>query len=76
MKRTTLGVETWEIYQPQPTPPPGGGPPIMVYEPITENPGNVKFERSTFIAAQTFALNKKSEGDGLEVVYDSEVDGV
>lgn len=72
MKRTTMGVETFEVHQPHPQTPPGGGPPMQVYEPVTENPGNTPVVRPTLSAIQAFVLNKKSEDDGLVVVFDSE----
>jgi len=71
---TTEGVVTFEIHQPRSVPGPGG--PIMEYEPVTTNPGNVKVALPTFQAARDFIYIKKIEGDGSEIVYDSEVDGV
>jgi hypothetical protein len=74
-ERTTVGVKTFEIHQPENKPAPGGGGPIEVYEPVTENPGNTVVSRPTETLAKQYAVNKKSEGDGLVQVYDSATDG-
>lgn len=75
MKRTLLGVVSFEVHQPQGATSPGG--PVQVYEAVTNNPGNInpgnpKLSFPTEQVAHAFALNKKSEGDGLELVFDSE----